>query len=283
MLSFGKWFLNPQPSRLPMLENDRPALFDTHVHLGEFFPLEAALAPARAAGIGYFLVPGVAPDGWEKLLETAHLTAGVWAAPGIHPLAAAQWSAATEQRLRQLLADPKVTALGEIGLDRHLAEPSLEIQERAFRGQLRLAREAELPVLIHCRKAWRQTLDILAEEGADACGGILHAFSGSLEVAREGIALGFAIGFGGPLTYPNARRAVEVLTGVPEEAVVLETDAPDLSPHPRRNEGNRPENLLLIAAKVAELRGWTFVRTATVTTANALRIFTRIREREEAR
>jgi TatD DNase family protein len=259
-----------------MLGNDHPSLFDTHVHLDAFSPLEEALTPARAAGIGRFLVPGVAPEGWERLLALADPTAGIWAAPGVHPQSADQWSTETEQRLQRLLDDPKVAAVGEIGLDRLLPQPSQKLQEQAFRGQLRLARAARLPVLIHCRRAWRRTLDILSEEGAQECGGILHAFSGSLETALEGIGLGFVIAFGGPLTYPNARRSLEVLKSLPAEAVVLETDAPDLPPHPHRGERNWPEYLSLIAAKVAEARGWTLEETARITTANALRVLTRI-------
>lgn len=253
------------------------SFFDTHVHLEEFDPLGTELAAARTAGIGHFLIPGVAPAGWDRILAAARAASEVWAAPGVHPRAADQWNDATAHRLRNLLAEPKVAAIGEIGLDRMLPGPPLDIQERAFRAQLRLARENGLPVLIHCRKAWRQTLDILREEKAPESGGILHAFSGSLETALEGISLGFVIAFGGPLTYPNGRRIPEVLKAIPAAAIVLETDAPDLSPHPHRGERNRPVHLLVIARKTAEIRGWTLAETAAITTANALRILTRIR------
>jgi TatD DNase family protein len=130
------------------------------------------------------------------------------------------------------------------------------VQEQAFRAQLRLAIAAGRPVLIHCRQAAGRLLQILREEGAERVGGIFHAFSGSLETARQGIRLGFAIGVGGTLTYPNARRLPEVVREVPAEWLVLETDAPDLAPHPHRGEVNRPAWLPLIARQVAELRRW---------------------------
>ncbi|NLV23975.1 MAG: TatD family hydrolase [Deltaproteobacteria bacterium] len=264
-----------------MPAKNSPTFFDTHIHLEEFDPRCGELAAARAAGIGYFLVPGVAPQGWDQILALARAESAVWAAPGIHPLAADQWNDETARRLRELLAEPKAAAVGEIGLDRMRSAPPHAIQEKAFRAQLRLAAANDLPVLIHCRKAWRRTLDILREEGAHQCGGILHSFSGSLEIALEGISLGFVIAFGGPLTYPNARRIPEVLKGIPDQAIVLETDAPDLSPEPYRGHRNRPLHLLLIARKVAAIRGWTLERTAAVTTANALRILPRMASRED--
>ncbi len=250
-------------------------LFDTHVHL-DLSPLCATLAAtvqaAGRAGVGRFLVPGVAPGGWEELLATVAAVPGAWAAPGVHPQAAAHWDDAAETALAALLERPEVVAIGEIGLDNLLERPSLAVQKRAFCAQLRLAREAGLPVLIHCRRAIGPLLQILREERADAVGGILHAFSGSVESAQQAIDLGFAIAFGGTLTYPNARRPVEVLEAIPETAIVLETDAPDLAPHPHRGAVGRPAWLALIAAEVARIRNWTREDTARITTANALRV-----------
>jgi TatD DNase family protein len=250
-------------------------LFDTHAHL-DAEPLLAALdgelAAAGAAGVGDWVVPGVAPAGWPQLLAAVRRVPGARAAPGVHPLAAATWNAEVAEELRRLLARPETVAVGEIGLDALLETPAAEVQERAFRAQLRLALAAGRPVLLHCRRATGRLLEILREEGAQQVGGILHAFSGSVESALAGIGLGFAIGFGGPLTYPNARRCVEVLQRIPPEWVVLETDAPDLAPHPYRGEPNRPAWLPLIAGRVAEIRGWSAAQTARLTTANARRV-----------
>lgn len=255
--------------------NGAAQLFDTHVHL-DCSPLverlDEELALACAAKVGGFVVPGVAPTDWPRLLETVGRAPEAWAAPGIHPLAARDWNATTAAALAALLDHPKVVALGEIGLDTLLDEPPPSIQENALRGQLRLAREAGLPVLIHCRGAHGRLLEILREERAGERGGILHAFSGSLETARQAIDLGFAIGFGGTLTYPNARRTPEVLKALPAEWIVLETDAPDLAPHPHRGQDNRPAWLRLIAEQVARLRGWSLEDCARITTDNARRM-----------
>ncbi len=249
--------------------------FDTHAHLdcpplGDRLPGE--LAAARRAGVGAFVVPGVRAAGWEALLTLARSEPGVWAAPGLHPQAAAEWSRETGARLRDLLQEPQVVAVGEIGLDGLLTSPELPLQEAVFRAQLQLAIGCGKPVLIHCRRADGRLLAMLREEGAQQVGGIWHAFSGSLETAQAAIKLNFVLGCGGPLTYANARRGPEVLRQLPPEAMVLETDAPDLAPHPHRGECNRPVYLTLVAQKVAEIRGWSLEETARITTANARRV-----------
>jgi TatD DNase family protein len=248
-------------------------LFDTHVHL-DFPPLydhlDAVLAAARMAGVADFLVPGVERGGWRGLLAIGG-TPGVWVAPGLHPLAAAQWDEGAATELAELLGAPQAVAVGEIGLDRLLDVP-MAVQENAFRGQVRLAVTAGKPIIIHHRRAAARLLGILREEGAQRVGGIFHSFSGSVEIAREAINLGFAIGFGGSLTWPGARRPGQVLTAIPAEWIVLETDAPDLPPAPNQGKENQPAWLPLIAAKVTELRGWSLQETAAITTANARRI-----------
>jgi len=248
------------------------ALIDTHVHLDACRPVQNVLDAARTAGVNGFVVPGVHAADWQALQRLAADTPGVFAAPGLHPLAATEWSSARERELAELLAAPGVVAAGEIGLDRLLDAPPFELQREVFRAQLRLAVRAGKPVLIHCRKAYGELLAILIEERAEQVGGILHAFGGSLETARSAIDLGFAIAFGGPLTWPGVRRMPQVLAGLPEEAIVLESDAPDLAPHPHRGAENRPAWLPLVAAAVAEVRGWSLEKTARVTSANATRV-----------
>jgi len=252
-----------------------PLLIDTHVHL-DASPLKERLEEevrrARQAGIGHFVIPGVRREGWRQILEIARAVEGAWAAPGLHPQAAGEWGPDGERELQQFLYDPKVAAVGEIGLDALLPSPPLDLQEKVFRAQLRLAVAAGRPVLIHCRKATERLLQILREEKAERVGGIFHGFSGSLETALAGVRLGFAVGVGGIVTYPNARRLPEIVQKLPPEWLVLETDAPDLAPHPHRGGDNRPAWLTLVAAKVAELRGCSLEETARVTTENARRI-----------
>ncbi len=251
-----------------------PGFFDTHIHLDYFKPqqhLDEEIGLAHQAGIRFFLIPGVNRDNWDAIFSVADTIKGTWAAPGIHPMAADQWDSASEQTLKNIIPHPRVVAIGEIGLDNSPNYPPAEIQEKAFRAQLQIAAENNLPVLIHCRKAWRRTLDILREERADVRGGILHAFSASKEIAMEAISLNFALGFGGTVTFPNARRIVEVLKSIPQDYIVLETDAPDMSPHPHRGEPNRPIRLKLIAGKVAEIRNWSLEQAMSITTKNAFR------------
>jgi TatD DNase family protein len=257
------------------MQTHRELFFDTHVHLDRLpvgLDPAAEIALAQRHDVEHFLLPGVEPQHWQQLLEMASALPGCHAAPGVHPLAAERWNNDTASQLLTLLNDPQVVAIGEIGLDGHLEHPAAEIQEQALRGQLRLARKAGLPVLLHCRKATGRLLDILRQEQAADCGGIWHGFSGSLDTARTAIKLNFAIAFGGPLTWPDARRGPTVLKEMPADWIVLESDAPDLAPHPHRGETNRPAYLSLIAERVASLRGWSLEETARITTANACRV-----------
>lgn len=251
-----------------------PRLFDTHLHLDLLPepPMRARqMQAARAAGVAGALLPGVVPADWPGLLAAAAAEPGCFAAPGVHPLAAKEWNEEVRRQLENLLSHPRVLAVGEIGLDGSPGMPPLEVQERAFRDQLALARAFAKPVLIHCRRATGRLLD-LVEEVAIPSGGIVHAFGGSLETAHRLLDLGFLLGFGGALTYPNARRGPSVLQALPAAAIVLETDAPDLAPWPQVGAANRPEWLLLVARRVAELRGWSLAETARITGANTGRL-----------
>lgn len=256
------------------MEGTRPYLIDTHVHL-DAAPLGNGLAEevhrARRAGVRQFVLPGVRRRGWGGLFAVAAGIPGALVAPGLHPLAAGEWDDDAAAELAGRLRDPLAVALGEIGLD-PLAGPPAAVQEVALRGQLRLAVAAGLPVLVHCRRSFGRLLAILREEGSDRIGGILHAYSGSVETALEAAALGFAVGIGGAVTWPGARRLPETVRRLPAEALVLETDAPDLPPHPHRGETNRPAYLELVARRVAELRGWDPEETARITSANARRV-----------
>lgn len=250
-------------------------LFDTHVHLDR---LPADLDPAceakqaRQHGIGHFLVPGVLPRDWPSLLAAVASIPGALAAPGVHPLASADWNLESAAALEKLISLKAVVAVGEIGLDGTTGMPAAIVQEQALRDQIRIALAAGLPMVLHCRKATGRLLEILRQEGADRVGGIWHGFSGSLETALAAIELGFGLAFGGPLTWPGARHAPQVLQALPADWIVLESDAPDLSPAPYRGQVNRPRYLRLIAEQVCSLRHWTPEQTARITTANALRL-----------
>ncbi|MEJ2200800.1 MAG: TatD family hydrolase [Desulfuromonadaceae bacterium] len=248
-------------------------LIDTHVHL-DCTPLRetlsAEVAAAVCVGVHRFVVPGIWPAGWPLLLQTVREVPGALAAPGVHPLAAVAWSPEVARRLESCL--DSAVAVGEIGLDGTLREPSPQRQEEVFRAQLQLAVALKKPVLIHCRKALGRVLELLRAEGAQQVGGILHAYSGSVESAQEAVRMNFALGVGGPITFAGARRILEVARRLPGEWLVLETDAPDLTPVPHRGGVNHCAYLPLIARRLAELRGWSDAETAEITTANAKRV-----------
>lgn len=234
---------------------DWPGLIDTHCHL-DLEPLcshlDQVLPTAHRAGVSQFVVPGVHPDGWVSMSELAGRHESVFPAFGIHPMHAAVADDDTLSRLR--IFAPTGIAIGEIGLDPTYAV-SLQQQECAFREQLRLAVSLGMPVLIHCRRAFQRTLRVLQEENASQVGGIMHAFSGSAEMAREFIRLGFVISVSGVLTRGGAVKPLRLVQELPLESIVLETDAPDLTPQRYRGRWNQPAYMIETLQQVARIKG----------------------------
>ena len=248
------------------------ALIDTHVHLDFFEDPAAIAAEAAESDVRELIVPGVAAGDWQQLLAVADSIPGVWAAPGLHPRQATPWTADMDTAFRKALDHPRVVAIGEVGLDKQAAA-GLAVQEDLLRRMIGMARDHELPLLLHVRRATGRVLRLLQQEKADQVGGIWHAFSGSIETAQRLFDLNFAIGVGGIVTFPEAKRLPEVVGQAPAERLVLETDAPDMAPHPHRKKQNQPAYLPLIARKVAQLRNWSLEETAEVTSGNARKIF----------
>jgi TatD DNase family protein len=249
-------------------------LVDTHCHLDHPSLSERlceVLASARQAGVERFVVPGVAPGGWNGIARLASVEQGIFPAYGLHPMLASRFSGSLLEELAGYARN--AVAIGEIGLDYTDAGVSREEQIAAFRCQAHLAVQVGLPVLIHCRRAFQDLLRIMKEERLREVGGILHAFSGSPETARECMKQGFLISFGGTVTYRNAVKSPEVAALVPLDRLVLETDAPDMAPEPHRGEVNEPSFLVDIARKVAEIKGITVAEIAEATTANVVRLF----------
>lgn len=247
---------------------------DTHCHLDAptlLSRLPHVLAAGKAAGVRKYIVPGVDPEGWAGIALLAEEHAEVYPAFGLHPMLADRYDDALPGKLRTFAGG--AVAIGEIGLDYLVTDVPREQQQAAFRAQLRLAVEMGVPVLIHCRQAFRDLLEILGEAHVQRVGGVMHAFSGSLEIARECINLGFLISIAGTVTYLNAVRPLEIARHIPLEYLVLETDAPDMTPEPYRGRANEPAFLIEIARKVAENKGISVEEIAKVTTANAERLF----------
>ena len=247
---------------------------DTHCHLDSpslLARLDDVLASAGASGVRKIICPGVGPDGWETIAGLAKSRKGVFAAFGLHPMLAGFY----RQELAERLADYSghAVAIGEIGLDYALPHVSRDQQRIAFRNQLRVAVDVGLPVLVHCRRAFADALMIMKEENVRRVGGVMHAFSGSYEIAVECIRLGLSISVSGTVTYRNAVKRVEVVGKLPLEHMLLETDAPDMTPEPHRGRDNEPAYLVEVARKVAEIRGMDVQQLGEVTTRNAERLF----------
>ena len=251
-------------------------LFDTHAHL--HFPefaadLDATLDRARTAGVTRFVNIGTDVPTSHAAIE---LTAGrpdVWATVGVHPHHAAEVTDADLAEIERLAASSKVVAIGEMGLDffRNLAPR--DAQARVLRWQVDLCRRLRKPAVIHCRDAHDETLAILAEERVADVGGVMHCFSGDLDVARRCLDLNLLISLAGPVTYPNPRKLPEVARTVPADRLVVETDCPYLPPQGYRGQRNEPAYVAITAARVAELRGEPREGLARQMTDNARRLF----------
>lgn len=249
-------------------------LFDTHCHLhhARFDPdRDAVLARAREAGVTRLLLASTSVEDARAALDLAERHEGVFVAVGVHPEGAVRWNDGARRALRELARHPRVRAIGEVGLDYHWDYP-LQAQERAFRAQIRLAREVGLPLVIHDRDAHADVLRILEEEGASEVGGVLHCFSAGWPEAERGLALGFALGIGGPVTYPRNDALRAVVRQAPAGGLVVETDSPYLAPQARRGQRNEPALVRLVAEAVAAERGLPFEEVARLTSGNGARV-----------
>jgi TatD DNase family protein len=249
-------------------------LFDTHAHL--HFPeyahdLDAVLARARAAGVTRQVTVGTDVDTSRAAVALAGRERDVWASVGVHPHDAARADAAALAEIERLAGAPRVVAVGEIGLDYFRDLSPRDVQLAAFRRQLELAARLGKPVIVHCREAHDDVLRILGE--ARVAAGVMHCFSGDVDVARRCLDLGLVISLAGPVTYPNARALPAVARFVPGDRLVIETDCPFLPPQGYRGKRNEPAYLAITAARVAELRGEPIEALAARLTDNARRLF----------
>lgn len=236
-------------------------LIDTHTHLDfEMFDDDRAqvIARARNAGVERIVVLGVHAANWQRVWQLACDEPSVHAALGLHPVFLEEHQDAHVQQLRdwleRLRGEPKLCAVGEIGLDYYIDNPDIERQQRLLEAQLALAADFSLPVLLHVRRAHAPMIATLKRYKLERSG-VIHAFSGSWEEAREYLRLGFRLGLGAAGTWPQAQRMHRVLRQLPLEAIVLETDAPDIPPAGHAGERNSPELLPEICRRLADLKG----------------------------
>jgi TatD DNase family protein len=245
-------------------------IIDTHCHLdvAEFDPdRQSVLARARANGVAAIVVPGVLAPGWDHLWRFCAGESDLYPALGLHPVYLERHQEADLAALEKLLAERRPVAVGEIGLDYFVTGLDRQRQQALFEAQLEMAGAADLPVILHVRKAHDAVLATLRRIRVP--GGIAHAYNGSLQQARQYIDLGFKLGFGGMLTYERSRRLRLLARELPAEAIVLETDAPDLTVAQHRGMRNSPEYLPYCLAALAEARGENREDLARQTSANA--------------
>ncbi|WP_243525402.1 TatD family hydrolase [Bacillus pseudomycoides] len=251
-------------------------LFDTHSHLNaEQFKedLQEVIVRMKEAGVSYTVVVGFDEVTIKKAMELAETYDFIYAAVGWHPVDAIDMTEEHLIWLEELAAHPKVVALGEMGLDYHWDKSPEEVQKEVFRKQIQLAKKVKLPIIIHNRDATQDIVDILAEENAAEVGGIMHCFSGSVEVAKQCIGMNFLISLGGPVTFKNAKKPKEVAMEIPMEKLLIETDCPYLTPHPFRGKRNEPSYVKLVAEEIASLKGISYEEVAKITTENAKGLF----------
>lgn len=250
-------------------------IFDTHAHYDSsaFNPdREAVLAALPEAGVALVVDPGCDLPTSRAALALAEQFPHVYAAVGIHPEDCAGYTDADLDALRQLCRHDKAVAVGEIGLDYYWAEnPPREFQQQVFRRQLELALELDMPVIIHDREAHGDCLAIVKEY--PGLRGVFHCFSGSPEMAAELLKRGWYLGFDGPITYKNAKRAPEVAAMTPLDRILVETDSPYMTPVPFRGKRNDSRYLPYVLEKLAEWKGVTTEEMTDITFANGKRLF----------
>lgn len=249
---------------------------DTHVHLNADQyenDVEEVIARAQDAGVTKMVVVGFDRKTINRAMELTEQYPFIYAVVGWHPVDAIDCTEEDLKWIESLAAHPKVVGIGETGLDYHWEKSPKDIQQEIFRKQIQLAKKVNLPIIIHNRNATADVVRILREEDAAQTGGIMHCFGGSVETAQECIAMNFMISLGGPVTFKNARMPKEVAREISLDHLLIETDAPYLSPHPYRGKRNEPSYVTLVAEEIANLKEITVEEVAKATTENALKVF----------
>ena len=250
-------------------------LVDSHCHLN--FPefrnnMPALRAAMQSEGVGHALCISVTLPDFPQVLAVAEAYDNFFASVGVHPDYEDE-PEYSDEHLLELASHPKVVAIGETGLDYFRLQGDLEWQRERFRRHIRVAKQAQKPLVIHTRNAAEDTLRIMREEHAEEVGGVMHCFTESLEVAEAAIELGFYISFSGILTFKNALAIKEVAKALPLERILVETDSPYLAPVPYRGKTNQPAYVRYVAEELANLRGISYQEVEDATTANFFRLF----------
>ncbi|OEH84330.1 hydrolase TatD [Desulfuribacillus stibiiarsenatis] len=226
---------------------------------------------SKVINVGYNL------ESSQRSLELANCYEWIQCAVGYHPHDAKTANQAGYEQLRLWANNPQVVAIGEIGLDYYYDNSPREVQQEVFRHQIRIARDVNLPIIIHNRDAHQDVYDILVEEQAHEVGGIMHCYSGSYEMAKQIINLGFFISFAGPVTFKNSKTAKDIIRNIPLEYILIETDSPYLTPEPYRGKRNEPAYVRYVAEVIAQLRDLDVEHVAKITSDNCLKALPKLR------
>lgn len=251
-------------------------LIDSHAHLDDQkFDRDRDIIIKNLKNNGIELVINIGADLQTSIasVSLAEKYENIYAAVGVHPHSASEVDDSTIEILKSFANRKKVVAIGEIGLDYYYDNSPRDLQRKWFKEQVNLAKQVDLPVVIHTREAAQETFDILKEAQDGSLRGVLHCYSGSVEMATEYIKLGFYISFAGPVTFKNARSIREVAKSVPLDRLLVETDCPYLTPEPNRGKRNEPIFVKYTAGTIADIRGITYEELAKVTNRNTRELF----------
>ena len=254
-------------------------IFDTHAHYSDHRfdnDRHSLLMSMEENGIGNIVEAGAGIKSTKEAVKLSEEYSFIYAAVGIHPYETADIKEKDMEWLKSLALNKKVVAVGETGLDYHHDEPSRQVQKKWFIRQLEIAKETGLPVIIHSRDAAEDTLNIIKtfyKSDTGEINGVVHCFSYSPEIAKIYVGMGFYLGIGGVVTFKNSRKLIDVVSQIPLDKLVLETDAPYLTPEPYRNERNSSLNLGYVARKIAEIKGITTQEVIDITERNAVKLY----------
>lgn len=250
--------------------------FDSHAHLDdEKFEgdRKELIEKLKEEKISYILNPGADLESSKEAVKLAQTYDFIYAAVGVHPHDAKDFNQEVYREIKELAKDEKVKAIGEIGLDYYYDNSPREIQKDVFKSQIQLANECKLPIIIHNRDAHEDTYEILKENFNKEYGGVLHSYSGSVEMAERFIELGLVLSISGPVTFKNAKKTVEVVEKISLDHLLIETDSPYLTPVPFRGKRNNPALVKYVAEKVAQIKEMKIEEVAEKTTNNAKKLF----------
>lgn len=251
-------------------------LFDTHAHLDDDRfdeDRKQVIVQCKAEGVELILNAASNLDTTLKSIALAKEYDFIYTSVGVHPHDAKSMDSKTIDVLRGLAANPKVKAIGEIGLDYHYDFSPRDVQKQRFMEQIDLAKELKLPIIIHDRESHGDIMEIFKKMNVKGMGGVLHSFAGSIEMARECVKLGFYLSISGSLTFKNNVKTVEVVKEIPLEMLLIETDSPYLTPVPNRGQRNYPGYVRYVAEKIAEIKGISIEEVALKTLENGKRVF----------